>query len=1214
MRSLVCFSVVVMLLIFSLPLNSLAEQQSPVEDLISMLNADDRKQQDEAAAKLIALKDPAAVKGLTITLRTGNAYAKQHAAVILLEMMDPRSIDAFLYSLADKDKYVASLSKTALMRFGPQAKDTLKTGLKNGEWNIRFPSAELLAAMGDRSGVDVLLDAIRRGGHDQSDALKGLSALNEKKALPQLIELLVDKDTKTQKKAEDIAQRWIRRHPDIIPDFAAALGRADTPQLKRQLLSCLRIVDHPQVRQEAARLAKDPDVQVRITAIQTIAFLKNTEQVPVLLDALNDRDQKVRKYAALALSGLKVKEAAEPLIRYLKEAEQTDPSLINAIANYGQEIVPKITPLLKDKSKHIRRSGAQVLGVIGSTGTVNALIAALKDPEPEVRAAAAQALGKIPDKRSVPALVKAVSDRSEPVKQEAGFALLSLGGKTIAYLNALLKSEDPEERQRAVTALSHMGDDKSLKLMSAALQDSDPEVRLHAAQGLAAFGPRGGELLIAALNDPDLNVRRAALFSLGEIRCFRAVKPVLRLLNTELKVDVLNTLIAIGTEEALPALFQTLKDRDPFIRAMTAEALGEIGDPAAAPKLLPLLSDRNSDVQISAALAIGKLKDPAASAHLLQLLAKGDRQVRLAAVKALGLAGGDEAVAPLLKLLTEKDTGLRRETLLAITLIAQRTKTEVHATAEQIQGLILLQTDQDEQVRVNARAVLRAIGPKAVDSLMEAARSGDPFLRVQSIHALSDIGDQRAGAMILEFLEKDENPEVRKASITALGKLRYTKAVSALVKQLKSEDWRIRAMTASALGNIKDNTAVAALVKLLDDDNERVRKSATEALEQITGEKCPVIATLITYPWIDKMIFVLVVMVLVIPTMRKYIKPFDRLMQSVFRYFQFLGRERTQWWLALSFGIIALLFFIYCSVLRLISPSLEETSTEFITNVSLFTLKIFPFFVGGCLISGMVMKYFSKRNVLPKSMLGTTTVGSLLPLCSCGVVPMTRAMLALDVPRRAVIAFLIVTPVLNPFVIFFSYGVIGMEYTLLRIITVFLLAFVSGILIERIVGKEEVDAGSPLCRLCSSCVSPSASGASSSGLITGWRLMLFLGRFIAIGILLGAVIGTYMPTIMVSKYLGSDFLGLFLASTIGVPVFLCSGEDVLLLKPLLDLGLPMGHAITFTIAANGICVSSIALFFGVLGRKTTIWLTAFFWAGSFVIGYLINIFSRVLLP
>lgn len=1208
MYRIVFFSVTVILL-FCVPFSSFAEPQAGIEELIRQLNSDNQQQQDEAARKLTALKDPGTVKDLTVTLRTGNAFAKQQAALILLEMMDPRSIDAFLYALADKDKYVASLSKSALLRFGPKATETLKKGLKNGDWNIRFPSAVLLAKMGDRSGFDVLLDAIKRGGHDQTDALNELSALNEKKALPPLIELLVHKDSKTKKKAEDLARKWIRQHPDVIPGFVAALQRADTPELKAQLLSCLRNVDYPQVRQETAKFAKDPDVRVRITAILTLASLKNRETVPVFLNALKDPEREVRRHAAVGLSELKAKEAVKPLVQFLKEAEKTDSYIINALASYGQEILPDINPLLKDKNKNIRRSGAQVLGVIGSPRALDPLIGALKDPDHEVRAAAAQALGKIPDKRSVPPLVSAVNDKSQEVKQEAAFALVSLSGKTIAYLNMLLRSEDPKERQGAVTALSHMGDEKSLSLVKAALQDADAEIRIHAAQGLAAFGQKGGDLLISALNDPDMNVRRAAVISLGEIQYFRAARPVLKLLNTELKADVLRALIMIGTEETLPALFSSLKDKDPVIRSMTAEALGEIGDQKAGSKLIPLLSDRNRDVQMSAALALGKLKDPAATRQLLQLLAEGDMHIRRSAAQALGLAGDKEAVAPLLKVLSEGDAGLSREALIAINLISQRTRTGVDATPAEITQLIALQTNEDEHIRIHARAVLMHIGARAVEPLMDAARSGNTFLRAQSIHTLSNIGDQRASGMILEFLEKDNDPEVRKASISALGKLKYAKAVSALVKQLRSEDWRIRAMTASALGNIRDNTAVAALVKLLDDDHERVRKSASEALEQITGEKCPIIATLITYPWIDKVLFVLVILVIVVPTIRKYIKPFDRLMQPVSKYFQFLGNERTQWWLAVLFGIIALLYFIYCSVLRLLSPTLEETSAQFITNVSLFTLKIFPFFVGGCLVSGMVMKYFSKRKVLPKSMIGTMTIGALLPLCSCGVVPITRAMLALDVPRRAVIAFLVVTPVLNPFVIFFSYGVIGLQYTLLRIASVFLLAFAAGILIERLVGREEVDPGSPMCRLCSSCVSPSASGASASGLITGWRLMLYLGRFIAIGILLGAVIGTYMPTIMVSKYLGSDFLGLIFAATIGVPLFICSGEDVVLLKPLLDLGLPMGHAIAFTIAGNAICVSSMALLFGVIGRRTTIWLTICFWLGSLAAGYLINIFS-----
>jgi uncharacterized membrane protein YraQ (UPF0718 family) len=188
-----------------------------------------------------------------------------------------------------------------------------------------------------------------------------------------------------------------------------------------------------------------------------------------------------------------------------------------------------------------------------------------------------------------------------------------------------------------------------------------------------------------------------------------------------------------------------------------------------------------------------------------------------------------------------------------------------------------------------------------------------------------------------------------------------------------------------------------------------------------------------------------------------------------------------------------------------------------------------------------------------------------------------------------------------------SYGVIGVEYLILRIVAVFLLAIGAGVLIERLVPTEEMDEATPICKLCKSCTSPTATGAASSGLIAGWNLMIYLLPYIFFGLITGAVIATYVPVFMISKYLGSDILGLIAAVTIGIPIFLCSGEEIVMLKPLLDMGLPMGHAIAFTLAANGICVSSIAVLLGVLGRKTTVYLTISFWVGSFVLGYLINI-------
>jgi len=118
--------------------------------------------------------------------------------------------------------------------------------------------------------------------------------------------------------------------------------------------------------------------------------------------------------------------------------------------------------------------------------------------------------------------------------------------------------------------------------------------------------------------------------------------------------------------------------------------------------------------------------------------------------------------------------------------------------------------------------------------------------------------------------------------------------------------------------------------------------------------------------------------------------------------------------------------------------------------------------------------------------------------------------------------------------------------------------------------------------------------------------MKYLVPYMIIGTAMGALVTVYLPPYVVGKYLSSGFWGLVLAAGIGVPLFLCSGEDILILKPLMDMGLPMGHAIALTLAGNGICISSIALLFPLFGKRATWIITAAFFFGSLGFGLLIN--------
>lgn len=310
-------------------------------------------------------------------------------------------------------------------------------------------------------------------------------------------------------------------------------------------------------------------------------------------------------------------------------------------------------------------------------------------------------------------------------------------------------------------------------------------------------------------------------------------------------------------------------------------------------------------------------------------------------------------------------------------------------------------------------------------------------------------------------------------------------------------------------------------------------------------------------------------------------------------------------WFSIVFGALAYYYCTYCT--KTVGEKAEHNATFWHILVS-FSIKVVPYYVLGCVLSAIIAKILHKRgHWLPTSMFGAGMFASLMPICSCAAVPFSYSLLATRrIKLRAVVCFMVIAPVLNPFVISFSYGMLGWEYTLWRIVTVWILGIATGYIVEWFAGEvddADPNAGATSCKGCT-------GGLHIDGEATIWdsafELMRYLAPYMIIGTVMGALVSVYMPPYVVGKYLSNRFLGLVLAAGIGVPLFLCSGEDILILKPLVDLGLPMGHAIALTLAGNGICISSIALLIPLFGKRATWIITAAFFFGSLGFGLLIN--------
>lgn len=249
-------------------------------------------------------------------------------------------------------------------------------------------------------------------------------------------------------------------------------------------------------------------------------------------------------------------------------------------------------------------------------------------------------------------------------------------------------------------------------------------------------------------------------------------------------------------------------------------------------------------------------------------------------------------------------------------------------------------------------------------------------------------------------------------------------------------------------------------------------------------------------------------------------------------------------------------------------------------------LELFIVVILGIFAGVLMEKYFYKiKRFYPKNQLLAFLYASILPVCSCGVVPLIESM-KLRTNLRTIITFVVAAPLLNPFIIFVSFTVLGPVYATLRIVFSFLLAIITGILIEWISKQFTYFQWGEYQGCATDCnIVPDRDPFVKTIKMT---------KNILPYILIAGVISFVFALINPRQYLeqmsfNREPWSILIMIAIGIPIYVCSGTDVIFLKPLLTYtDLSMGSAIAFSLASSAVCVSSIAMFAKFLGRNLTI--------------------------
>jgi len=213
-----------------------------------------------------------------------------------------------------------------------------------------------------------------------------------------------------------------------------------------------------------------------------------------------------------------------------------------------------------------------------------------------------------------------------------------------------------------------------------------------------------------------------------------------------------------------------------------------------------------------------------------------------------------------------------------------------------------------------------------------------------------------------------------------------------------------------------------------------------------------------------------------------------------------------------------------------------------------------------------------------------------LPLCSCGVIPVSASIYRHGASRAATTAFLLSTPQTGVDSIAITYGLLGPVFAIFRPIAALLTGLVGGTLVRLVAEPGDAGAaGQPTSAVCQeACCSKTAPQnvllrMLHYGFVT---LPRDIGGALLVGILIAGAIAALVPAHRLETYLGGGIVSILLLMAVGVPIYVCATASVPIAVGFMHMGASPGAALAFLIAGPATNAATITIVWRLLGRRT----------------------------
>ncbi len=247
---------------------------------------------------------------------------------------------------------------------------------------------------------------------------------------------------------------------------------------------------------------------------------------------------------------------------------------------------------------------------------------------------------------------------------------------------------------------------------------------------------------------------------------------------------------------------------------------------------------------------------------------------------------------------------------------------------------------------------------------------------------------------------------------------------------------------------------------------------------------------------------------------------------------------------------------------------------------------LFGFAVAGILKvllpTGFIQKHLSGKGIRP--VFWASLFGVPLPLCSCGVIPVSVSLHKQGASKGATIAFLLSTPQTGVDSILVTLSLLGPVFMVARPIIALITGVVGGIAVNLFDRRDFAITG---------VEDDQDSSESKNKFITGFRhafvvLPRDIGTAMLAGLIIAAIISVAVPDDFFTEKVGSGLGEMVLMMLVGIPLYVCATASVPIAAALIAKGLSPGAALVFLMTGPATNAAGFVTIWKILGRRTAI--------------------------